>query len=70
MSMADNPQAGAAVERRTYSVEEAGQILGVCRNTAYDLAKTGQLPTIRLGRRLLVPKAAVEALLGGASGRQ
>jgi excisionase family DNA binding protein len=49
--------------RRTYSVEEAGKILGLSRNTAYTLAKGGQLPTIRLGRRLLVPKAALERLL-------
>jgi excisionase family DNA binding protein len=52
--------------RRTYSVEEAGKILGVCRNTAYALAKSGELPTIRLGRRLLVPHAALERLLADA----
>ena len=49
--------------RRTYSVEEAGKILGVCRNSAYALAKSGELPTIRLGRRLLVPRDALERLL-------
>ena len=54
-----------SVERRTYTVEEAGTLLGVCRNTAYALAKSGELPTIRLGRRLLVPKAALDALLSG-----
>ena len=48
---------------RTYSVEEAGKILGVCRNSAYALAKSGELPTIRLGRRLLVPRDAFERLL-------
>ena len=49
--------------RRTFTVEEAGQILGIGRNTAYALAKSGRLPTIRLGRRLLVPKAALDRLL-------
>ena len=51
------------IERRTFTVEEAGQILGLGRNTAYALAKSGQLPTIRLGRRLLVPKVALDRLL-------
>jgi excisionase family DNA binding protein len=51
-------------ERRTVSVEEAGRILGLSRNTAYSLAKSGELPTIRMGRSLLVPKRALDALLG------
>jgi len=51
------------IVRRTFTVEEAGQILGLGRNTAYALAKSGRLPTIRLGRRLLVPKAALDRLL-------
>jgi excisionase family DNA binding protein len=50
-------------ERLTYTVEEAGRLLGICRNSAYRLATEGQLPTIRLGRRLLVPKAALDRLL-------
>ena len=55
------------IERRTLTVEEAGEILGICRNTAYSLAASGQLPTIRLGRRLLVPRQALERMLDGAS---
>jgi excisionase family DNA binding protein len=51
--------------RRTLSVEEAGRILGISRGSAYALAKTGGIPTIRLGKRLLVPKAALDKLLGG-----
>jgi excisionase family DNA binding protein len=54
---------GMSEERLTYAVDEAGKLLGLSRNTAYTLAKTGQLPTVRLGRRLLVPKAALERLL-------
>jgi excisionase family DNA binding protein len=55
----DGPQA----ERRTYSVEEAGRLLGLSRNTAYARATDGTLPTIRLGRRLLVPRVAFDRLL-------
>jgi len=50
-------------ERLTYTVEKAGKILGISRAAAYQYAKNGQLPTIRLGTRLLVPKAALEKLL-------
>ncbi len=54
------------MERITLTVEEAAEILGISRNSAYALAKTRELPTIRLGRRLVVPRAALERLLAGA----
>jgi excisionase family DNA binding protein len=54
-------------ERRTYTVEEAAHILGIGRNQAYDAAKNGELPTVKLGRRLLVPRDALERLLAGDS---
>ena len=53
-------------ERRTLSVEEAGRVLGISRGAAYAHAKDGSIPTIRLGKRLLVPKAALDKLLMGA----
>jgi excisionase family DNA binding protein len=52
-------------ERKTYNIEEAGRLLGVGRNQAYDAAKTGQIPTIKIGKRLLVPKAALDRMLAG-----
>jgi excisionase family DNA binding protein len=48
----------------TISVEEAGEILGVSRRSAYRAAENGELPTLRLGRRLLVPTARLKAMLG------
>jgi excisionase family DNA binding protein len=48
----------------TLTVEEAGQLLGISRGTAYRAAASGQIPTIRLGRRLLVPTARLHQLLG------
>jgi excisionase family DNA binding protein len=50
--------------RRTFTIEEAAKVLGIGRNTAYDAARTGDLATVRLGRRLLVPRHALFALLG------
>lgn len=52
-------------ERLTYKIEEAGTLLGIGRNGAYEAARRGEIPTIKIGRRLLVPKAALEALLAG-----
>jgi excisionase family DNA binding protein len=48
----------------TLTVEEAGQLLGISRGAAYRAAACGQIPTIRLGRRLLVPTARLHQLLG------
>ena len=53
------------VERKTLTVEQAAKVLGISRTGAYQLAARGELPgVIRLGKRLLVPKAALEKLLG------
>jgi excisionase family DNA binding protein len=51
-------------DRLTYTVEEAAQLLGLSRNGAYIAAQRGELPTIRIGKRLLVPKAALDRMLG------
>ena len=52
-------------ERLTYTVEEAGKLLGISRNTAFDAARKGDIPTIRVGRRLLVPKKRFLEMLEG-----
>lgn len=43
---------------------DAAETLGLSRNAVYLAAKRGDLPTIRIGKRLLVPIAKLEALLG------
>lgn len=48
----------------TVTVEKAGELLGIGRRTAYKAANTGELPTVRIGRRLLVPTAKLLRLLG------
>ena len=50
-------------ERQTLTVEEAAEILGIGRNSAYEAVKRGEIPALRLGRRLLVPRAALERIL-------
>jgi excisionase family DNA binding protein len=50
-------------ERLTLTVEETAKILGIGRQLAYDRIKTGEIPVIKVGRRLLVPRRALEKLL-------
>lgn len=42
----------------------AARVLGVSRDLAYSMARTGDLPTIRLGRRVVVPVPRLLAMLG------
>ena len=61
MSSTDNAE---RLENQTYTIEQAGQLLGLNRNGAYSAARAGKIPTIRLGlNRIRVPKAALARLL-------
>jgi len=51
------------MEKLTLTVDEAAKILGIGRQLAYDRVKTGEIPVIKIGRRLLVPRVALEKLL-------
>lgn len=51
-------------ERGALSIPEAGERLGVGRSLAFELARRGELPTIRLGGRRVVPVHALRHLLG------
>lgn len=48
---------------KTVSVPEAGKWLGIGRNAAYEAARRGEIPTIRIGRLLRVPVVALERKL-------
>jgi excisionase family DNA binding protein len=50
-------------DRLTVTVAEAGDLLGISRGLAYELVQRGELPAVRLGRRIVVPVRAIEALL-------
>jgi excisionase family DNA binding protein len=53
-------------EKLVLTVEEAAEILGISRPTAYQGIQSGEIPHIRIGRRILVPRAALEKLLANA----
>jgi excisionase family DNA binding protein len=51
-------------EPATMSIPTAARLLGISRSAGYRAAACGQIPTIRIGRRLLVPTARLHQLLG------
>ena len=51
-------------ERLVYTIPEAGRLLGLSRNSAYAAALRGDIPTLEIGRRRLVPKIPFHRLLG------
>ncbi len=55
------------VKRQTYTVTEVAKILGIGRNTAYEVCRNGEIPTIRVGGRILIPRAVIDDLLESAA---
>jgi excisionase family DNA binding protein len=51
-------------EPLTLTVEQAAELLGISRGLAYEAVRAGDIPSIRIGRRLLVPRARLLELLG------
>ena len=45
-------------------VEDLMPILGIGRNTAYELVRSGQIRSIKIGRQIRVPRDAVIEFLG------
>jgi excisionase family DNA binding protein len=52
------------VVRGLYTVLEAAQLTGVGRSTMYELVRRGDVPSVRLGRKVLITRPTLEALLG------
>lgn len=56
----ENPQ------RLTRKPEEAAPMLGVGRCGVYALIRSGQLRSVRVGRKILIPLSAIEEFLNGS----
>jgi excisionase family DNA binding protein len=54
-------------ERLAYSPDEAAELLGISRELIHDLLRTGQLGSVKAGRRRLIGKHHLEAFLAGES---
>jgi len=61
------PRYDEGEECLVWTVEEAGRLLGISRAHAYELVARGELPHLRLGRRVVVPKQGIETLLARAA---
>ena len=53
-------------ERLTMTVEEAAAALGISRAFAYEAVTRNEIPHVRIGRRILIPRAALDRMLGNA----
>jgi excisionase family DNA binding protein len=63
--MSRAPSPGVPLERPVLTVQEVAELFGVSRWLIQQSARTGELPCIRLGRRILFSRARVESLLLG-----
>jgi excisionase family DNA binding protein len=51
------------MERLTYTVNETAKMLGLGRTATYQGIEKGEIPSVMVGRRILVPRAALERFL-------
>jgi excisionase family DNA binding protein len=56
--------------KATLTVPEAAELLGIGRALAYEGVRDGSIPSVRIGRRVLVPRAKLLALLGEEANTQ
>jgi excisionase family DNA binding protein len=50
-------------ESLVFTVPEAARLLGLSRNGGYEAARRGDIPTVRIGGRILVPRVALLRML-------
>lgn len=50
-------------DRKTYTVTEMAAVLGIGRTAAYEAVRTGQVPALKIGKRVVIPRVALERLL-------
>ena len=57
-----------AEEKAALSVRQAARLLGIGDNLAFRMVQEGRIPSVRLGRRILVPRRALERMLESSDG--
>lgn len=53
-------------QRQTRKIEEAAELIGIGERSTYALVRSGQLRSIRVGRKILIPLTAIEEFLNGS----
>jgi excisionase family DNA binding protein len=56
-------------ERLTCTAGETSKLLGLSRNSVYQGVMVGEIPHVRLGKRVLIPQRALQAMLESADQR-
>jgi excisionase family DNA binding protein len=56
-------------ECQTNSIEDLAEILGIGRSTAYAAVRNGTIPSIKVGKRVLIPKVSLHRLLSGQTAK-
>jgi excisionase family DNA binding protein len=51
--------------KMAFSPRETALMLGLCLNTVYKLLREGKLRSVRLDRKILIPRTEIERLLSG-----
>lgn len=54
------------METRTYTVSEVAKLLGIGRASAYQAVQRGEIPSLRIGTRLVCPKVAIHDMIANA----
>lgn len=57
-------------ERLTLTVKETSELLGLSRNSTYQGILTGEIPHLKIGKRILIPKASLERMLSEAGKKE
>ena len=52
----DEPKGRLSPARLTLTVEEAAALLGISRNSAYEAVRRGEIPSVRIGGRIVIPR--------------
>ena len=53
------------MDRLTYTVTETAVLLGISRTSAYECVRRGEIPSLTLGRRVVIGRVAVDRMLHG-----
>jgi excisionase family DNA binding protein len=57
----------APIEKLTLSVDEFCQVMGISRNHGFSAVRNGEVPHLKIGKRILIPRIAVERMLTAAA---
>jgi len=55
-------------DRLTYSLSEAAEVLGIGLTKAYEAVRDGTIPSIRIGRKFLIPRRVLQQMLEAPCG--